>query len=64
MHPRLLLSSLGGLRFDHGFQEFNDARKVDVSLLSQEVHIEHYRWYIDPNSKNDFKIMEEHYISG
>lgn len=62
MHARLLLSTLGGLRFDHGFEEFNDGRKVDVSLLSPKAHDDHCRWYLNPNSQNDFKIVEEHLI--
>ncbi|MGZ8189931.1 MAG: hypothetical protein ACXWTS_01730 [Methylococcaceae bacterium] len=64
MHARLLLSTLGGLRFDYGFEEFNDSRKVDISLLSQKAHDDHFRWYLDPNSQNDFDIIEEHTISG
>jgi hypothetical protein len=64
MHARLLLSTLGGLRFDHGFEEFDDSRRVDVSIVSEQAHDAYCRWYLDPNSMNDFVIVEEHYISG
>jgi hypothetical protein len=64
MHARLLLSTLGGLRFDHGFEEFNDDRRVDVSLISERAHNDHCRWYLDPTSPNDFKKIEEYLISG
>lgn len=64
MHARLMLSSLGGLRFDHGFEEFDDKRKVDISLISQKAHDIHCRWYIDPNSQNDFNVVEKYSISG
>jgi hypothetical protein len=64
MHARLLLSIHGGLRFDHGFEEFTDGRKVDVSLLSPKAHDNHCCWYLDPNSLNDFDIVEEHSVSG
>ena len=64
MHARLLLSTLGGLRFDHGFEEFDDGQRVDVSLLSPKAHDDHCRWYLDPNSQNDFEIVENHSICG
>ena len=64
MHARLLLSTLGGLRFDHGFEEFNDGRRVDVSIVSEQAHDAHCRWYLDRNSQNDFVTIEEHCISG
>lgn len=63
MHARLIISSLGGLRFDHGFEEFTGARKVDVSVLSENAHDAHCRWYIDPSTKNDFIIIEQHKIT-
>lgn len=64
MHARLLLSTLGGLRFDHGFEEFDNGRRVDVSLVSEQAHDAHCRWYLDPNSQNNFRIVDEHLISG
>lgn len=63
MHARLLISSLGGLRFDHGFEEFHDYRKVDVSVLSENAHNAHCRWYIDPSAKNDFIVRKQHKIT-
>lgn len=64
MHARLLLSNLGGLRFDHGFEEFDDGRRVYVSLVSEQSNDSDYSWYLDPNSQNDFEIVEKHCISG
>lgn len=64
MHARLLLSILGGLRFDHGFEELIDDRRVDVSLVSRLAHHDHCCWYLDPNAKNDFVIVDTHTISG
>ncbi|MGY6275096.1 hypothetical protein [Methylomonas sp. MgM2] len=62
MHARLMLSTLGGFRFDHGFSEFEDDRYVDIAILSKSVHNQHCRWYLDPNSVCDFDIVEEHSI--
>lgn len=62
MHARLLLSSLGGLRFDHGFEHFDDGRRVDISLITQQAHDAHCKWYLDVNPTNDFNIIEEHVI--
>jgi hypothetical protein len=63
MHARLLISSLGGLRFDHGFEDFYDRRKVDVSVISQSAHDAHCLWYIDPSAENDFIVIEQHQIA-
>lgn len=62
MHARLLLSTLGGLRFDHGLEEFDDGRRVDVSLVSKQAHDSHRRWFLDPASPCDFKIVEKYTI--
>ena len=62
MHARLMLSVLGGFRFDHGFSEFNASRYVDIAILGKSVHEQHCRWYLDPNSMCDFDIVEEHRI--
>jgi hypothetical protein len=65
MHARLLLSTLGGLRFDHGFEEFDDGRRVDISLVSEQAHDFHCCWYLDRNSLNDFVMVGNPYnISG
>lgn len=64
IHARLMLSILGGFRFDHGFAEIPDNRKVDISILAKETHDQHCRWYLDPGSPNDFDIEEEHVVSG
>jgi hypothetical protein len=58
MHARLLLSTLGGLRFDHGFEDFKDSRRVDISLVTERAHDAHCKWYLDPNSRNDFAVVE------
>lgn len=63
MHARLMLSVIGGFRFDHGFSEFNDDRYVDISILGEEVHDQHCRWYLDPGSPCDFDIEEEYTIT-
>ncbi|NOT13104.1 MAG: hypothetical protein HOP23_14920 [Methylococcaceae bacterium] len=62
MHARLMLSTLGGFRFDHGFSEFTENRYVDIAILGKAVHEHHCRWYVDPNSICDFEIIEEHTI--
>lgn len=62
MHARLMLSTLGGFRFDHGFSEFDETRYVDIAILGKSVHEQHCRWYVDPNSVCDFEIVEEHLV--
>ncbi|MBE0435783.1 MAG: hypothetical protein IBX56_08275 [Methylomicrobium sp.] len=62
IHARLMLSTLGGFRFDHGFSEFDENRYVDIAILSKSVHEQHCCWYLDPNSVCDFDIVEEHTI--
>lgn len=64
MHARLMLSKLGGFRFDHGFEEFSDNRNVDISILDKTTHNQHCMWYLDKNSQNDFKVIEEHSLIG
>ena len=63
MHARLMLSTLGGFRFDQGFAEIPDNRYVDVAILTKETHDQHCRWYLDPGSPNDFEVVEEHVLS-
>ena len=63
MHARLMISKLGGFRFDHGFEAFSDNRNVDISILDKNTHDHHCKWYLDQDSKNDFKVIEEHLIS-
>lgn len=63
MHTRLMLSKLGGLRFDRGFEAFSDGLYVDIIALDKNTHDHHCKWYLDPDSKNDFKVIEEHLIS-
>jgi hypothetical protein len=63
IHARLMLSTLGGFRFDHGFSEFDENRYVDIAILGETVHEQHCRWYLDPNSVCDFEIVEEHSIA-
>jgi hypothetical protein len=63
IHARLMISKLGGFRFDHGFSEFYEDTYVDIAILGESVHEHHCRWYLDPNSVCDFKIVEEHTIA-
>jgi hypothetical protein len=63
IHARLMLSILGGFRFDQGFAEFPDDRYVDISILDKKTHDHHCRWYLDPNSPNDFETVEEYVLS-
>jgi len=63
IHARLMLSILGGFRFDQGFAEFPDGRYVDISILDKKTHDHHCRWYLDPNSPNDFEVLEEYVLS-
>jgi len=62
MHARLMLSKLGGFRFDHGFSEFDEDRYVDVAIIDRKTHNDYCRWYLDPGSPNDFEIVEEYII--
>ncbi len=62
MHARLMLSTLGGFRFDHGFSEFDEDRYVDVAIIDRKTHNDYCRWYLDPGSPNDFEIVEEHVV--
>ena len=62
IHARLLLSALGGFRFDHGFQDFKDGRQVDISLVTKQAHDAHCKWYLDPNSRNDFVTLESYVV--
>ncbi len=63
MHPRLMLSTLGGVHFDQGFSEF-DNKYVDIKILDKKTHDHHCRWYLDPASPCDFEIVEEHTVEG
>lgn len=63
MHARIMISKLGGFRFDHGFEAFSDNRNVDISILDKNTHDHHCKWYLDQDSKNDFKVIEEHLVS-
>jgi hypothetical protein len=58
-----MISKLGGFRFDHGFEAFSDNRNVDISILDKNTHDHHCKWYLDQDSKNDFKVIEEHLVS-
>ncbi|MEI7994970.1 MAG: hypothetical protein WCH01_08725 [Methylococcaceae bacterium] len=62
MHARLMLSKLGGFRFDHGFSEFDADRYVDVAIIDRKTHDGYCHWYLDPGSPNDFEIVEEHVV--
>ncbi len=62
MHARLMLSTLGGFRFDHGFSEFDADRYVDIAIIDKKTHDGYCRWYLDPVSPNDFEIVEEHFV--
>jgi hypothetical protein len=62
MHARLMLSKLGGFRFDHGFSEFDADRYVDVAIIDRKTHNDYCCWYLDPGSPNDFEIVEEHVV--
>jgi hypothetical protein len=62
MHARLMLSKLGGFRFDHGFSEFDADRYVDIAIIDKKTHDGYCHWYLDPGSPNDFEIVEEHFI--
>jgi len=64
IHARLMLSILGGFRFDQGFAEIPDNRKVDISILAKKTHDQHHDWYLAPGSPNDFDIVEEHVVEG
>jgi len=63
IHARLMLSALGGFRFDHGFAEIPGNRYVDISILDKQTHDQHCRWYVDPGSPNDFQVIEEYVLS-
>jgi len=63
IHARLMLSVLGGFRFDQGFAEIPDNRYVDISILDKQTHDHHCRWYVDPGSPNDFEVVEEYVLS-
>lgn len=63
MHPRLMLSKLGGIWFDHGFEDFKNNRNVDIIIQDKNTHDQYCKWYLDPGSRNDFKVIEEHLIS-
>ena len=62
LHARLMLSTLGGFRFDHGFEDFKDERMVDISVIDKKTHDHYCKWYLDPGSPNDFHIKEEHIL--
>lgn len=63
MHTRLMISKLGGFRFDNGFEAFSGNRNVDIMVLDKNTHDLYYNWYLEQDSKNDFKVIEEHLIS-
>jgi len=63
MHSRFILSELGGIVFDRGFDEF-PGQYVDLAVMSEQIQDHHCRYLLDPNAKNDFQIIEEHPITG
>lgn len=63
MHTRLMLSSLGCFRFDHGFSEFDEDRYVDIDIIDRKTHDHYYFWYGHTSSDCDFKIIEEHTLA-
>lgn len=62
IHARLMLSTLGGFRFDHGFSEFDDDRYVDIAIIDKKTHHHYCQWYLDAGSPNDFEVVEEHQL--
>lgn len=60
IHARVMLSILGGLRFDHGFEDFKDNRMVDISILDKNTHNHYCKWYLDES--HDFEIKERHVL--
>jgi len=64
IHARLMLSQLGGFRFDQGFAEIPNNRYVDISILDKKTHDHHCKWYLDRFSDNDFEIIGEYRLIG
>lgn len=56
MHGRYLLTDKGGIRFDSGFDEKHDGRKVDVEILDRNLWDAHYRDYVQQPSP--FKVIK------
>lgn len=62
IHARLMLSILGGFRFDKGFSDFDNDIYVDIAILAKETHEQHRHWYLGPDCLCDFEIVEEYTI--
>ena len=56
MHARYLLSIKGGIRFDQGFQQLPQGRRVDVGPIGKATHAELCNIYLD--GKHDMRVSQ------
>lgn len=53
LHPRYLITKVGGIRFDQGFKELSGGKKVDVAPISSDIAFNDiYRKYFEARDFN------------
>lgn len=62
LHPRYILTELGGIRFEHGLDEEPGGPTVDVSLLATELY--KARWKDYQKETTSFQYVNECVVSG
>ena len=56
MHARYLLSIKGGIRFDQGFQQLPQGRRVDVGPIGKATHDELFDIYFE--GRHDMSVVQ------
>lgn len=62
LHPRYILTDLGGVRVEHGLDEGDDGETTDVSLLDQELY--HHRWSDFQKETSCYDFVDEVRVVG
>ncbi len=62
LHPRYILSEIGGVRFERGLDSGEPGQSIDVSLLSESLHVK--RWENYQKSTAAFDYQDEVSIVG
>jgi hypothetical protein len=62
LHPRYILTDLGGIRFEHGLDEEPDGPTVDVSLLDRNLY--NARWKDYQRETSTFSFVDELEVNG
>lgn len=61
LHPRYVLTDLGGIRIEHGLDEGNDGETTDIALLDSNIYAQRWRDY--QRNTSPFRLIDEIAIS-